>query len=112
MKIDKGITRAAKPGAKVMGSGCVVMILPIVFAFVYSLLSGGNMFSTGDSSGAGAVLYYLFISIPVGGIISIAGLVVMVIVVAKTSKIAALLIIAGAIVVPIVLLTLLWVFWK
>ena len=63
------------PGFTVMIIGLLVAISPIPLAFTLALLSGsGNMYSEGE--GAGAVLWFLFFTLPVGFITFVVGIVV------------------------------------
>ena len=54
--------------------GLVIAILPIVLAFITSLISRTSMFDEG--SGTGTYLWLLLISIPIGLLIMIIGLIV------------------------------------
>jgi hypothetical protein len=54
------------------GCGCVFALFPIALA-ILSTEVGGNPFST--ASGGGAALYLLMMTLPIGAVISIVGLV-------------------------------------
>lgn len=54
-------------------AGQFVAVSPIIFAFWFSLLMGGSMFSTGDSTGAGTFLFFLMFTLPVGLILMAIG---------------------------------------
>jgi len=53
--------------------GLFIAVSPIIFAFWFSLLMGGSMFSTGDSTGAGTFLFFLMFTLPVGLILMAIG---------------------------------------
>lgn len=55
-------------------AGLVVAFLPIVLAFITSLISGTSMFDEG--SGTGAYLWLLIMSVPIGLLLVVIGLVV------------------------------------
>jgi uncharacterized membrane protein YhaH (DUF805 family) len=48
-------------------AGQFVIVSPIIGAFLYSLLKGGSMFN--ESSGGGAFIWGLFITVPIGSIL-------------------------------------------
>ena len=54
--------------------GLVICVLPIVLAFITSLTSGSSMFD--ESSGTGAYLWLLIMSVPIGLLLVVIGLVV------------------------------------
>ena len=61
----------AKAGIWVLIGGVLFTISPLIFAFLFS--AGGNMFD--ESSGGGAAIWFMLMTIPVGGIVSIVGIV-------------------------------------
>lgn len=60
-------------GKWLSGSGCLFALAPIALA-VLSTPIGGNVFSTGGDGG-GAALFLLMLTLPLGGIVSIVGIV-------------------------------------
>ena len=56
--------------------GLFVAVLPIIAAFLFSLINGGSMFDEG--SGGGGYLWFLMASLPLGFIFIVTGLIVMV----------------------------------
>jgi len=60
-------------GSLLAGSGCLLGILPIIIALVGGLVTGGNPWSEG--SGAGSVIWLMFLTLPIGLIVFIVGLV-------------------------------------
>jgi uncharacterized membrane protein YhaH (DUF805 family) len=59
-----------------VGAGLFVAVSPIIGAFLYSLLKGGSMFSTGDSTGAGTFLFFLIFTLPLGLLLIAIGVIV------------------------------------
>ena len=59
-----------------MRVGLFVAVLPIIAAFLFSLINGGSMFDEG--SGGGGYLWFLMASLPLGFIFIVTGLIVMV----------------------------------
>ena len=59
-----------------MRVGLFVAFLPIIAAFLFSLINGGSMFDEG--SGGGGYLWFLMASLPLGFIFIVTGLIVMV----------------------------------
>ena len=55
-------------------AGQFVAVSPIIGAFLYSLLRGGSMFN--ESTGGGAFLWGLFITLPIGLILIAIGVTV------------------------------------
>jgi len=66
-------SRVGLLGRWMTGCGCVFALFPIVVA-ILSTGVGGNPLSTGGNGG-GAALFLLLITLPVGAVISIVGLV-------------------------------------
>jgi hypothetical protein len=60
-------------GKWLSGSGCLFALAPIALA-ILSTPIGGNVFSTGGDGG-GAALFLLMLTLPLGGIVSIVGIV-------------------------------------
>lgn len=60
-------------GSWMAGSGCLFAILPIMIALIGSLVTGGNPWSEG--SGTGSVIWLMFLTLPIGAIVFIVGLV-------------------------------------
>ena len=58
-------------------AGFLVAISPIALSFVTSLFQGGSMWN--ESSGTGAYMWLLFLSLPVGFLLVVIGLVMMVV---------------------------------
>ena len=57
---------AARKKLSLVRVGLFIAVSPIIFAFWFSLLMGGSMFSTGDSTGAGTFLFFLIFTLPLG----------------------------------------------
>jgi len=55
-------------------AGLLIAVFPIICAFLFSLFNGGSMFDEG--SGGGAYLWLLMISVPIGLLLIIIGLIV------------------------------------
>jgi uncharacterized membrane protein YhaH (DUF805 family) len=55
-------------------AGQFVVVSPIIGAFLYSLLAGGSMFN--ESTGGGAFIWGLFITVPIGLILIAIGVIV------------------------------------
>lgn len=60
-------------GSWMAGSGCLFAFLPIITALIGGLVTGGNPWS--ESSGAGSVIWLMFLTLPIGLIVFIVGLV-------------------------------------
>ncbi|MFM1846202.1 MAG: hypothetical protein RIS19_675 [Actinomycetota bacterium] len=60
-------------GKWLSGMGCLFALSPIAIAMLATPI-GGNLFSTGGDGG-GAALYFLMITLPLGAIASILGIV-------------------------------------
>ena len=60
-------------GKWLSGSGCLVALSPIAMAILATPI-GGNVFSTGGDGG-GAALFLLLLTMPVGALVSIVGIV-------------------------------------
>ncbi len=56
--------------------GFLVALSPIIAAFLFSLINGGSMFDEG--AGGGGYLWFLMISLPVGLLLVLIGVIVMV----------------------------------
>jgi len=56
-------------------AGLLTAVFPIICAFLFSLLNGGSMFDEG--SGGGGYLWLLMITVPIGLLIVVIGLIVM-----------------------------------
>jgi hypothetical protein len=54
--------------------GLFVAVLPIIAAFLFSLINGGSMFDEG--SGGGGYLWFLMASLPLGFFFILTGLIV------------------------------------
>ena len=54
-------------------AGLLVAVVPILCAFLYSLIKGGSMFD--ESAGGGAFLWLLIISVPIGLILIAVGVI-------------------------------------
>ena len=61
-------------GARVALGGALLMMFPILLAFFGSIGSGHSMFDEGY--GNGAALWFLIVTIPLGAIIIVLGLVI------------------------------------
>jgi hypothetical protein len=70
---DLSVTRTGVLGRWLAGGGCLFALTPIAIAMLATPI-GGNMFSTGGDGG-GAALFFLIVTLPVGAIISIVGLI-------------------------------------
>ena len=55
-------------------AGLFVAVVPIIGAFLYSLLKGGSMFN--ESTGGGALIWLLFTTVPIGLILMAVGVTV------------------------------------
>ena len=55
-------------------AGLLVAVFPIICAFLFSLVNGGSMFDEG--SGGGGYLWLLMISVPIGLLLIVIGLIV------------------------------------
>ncbi len=58
-------------------AGFLVAISPIALSFVTSLFQGGSMWN--ESSGTGAYMWLLFLTLPVGFVLILIGLVMLVV---------------------------------
>lgn len=58
------------------GAGCFVAVSPIIGAFWYSLLMGGSMFNESESTGGGAIMWGLFLTLPIGLLLIVIGVIV------------------------------------
>ena len=58
-------------------AGFLVAVSPIALSFVTSLFQGGSMWN--ESSGTGAYIWLLFLTLPVGFLLVVIGLVMMVV---------------------------------
>jgi hypothetical protein len=58
-------------------AGLIFAISPILLAFITSLFQGGSMWD--ESSGTGAYIWLMFLTLPVGSLLIIIGLVMMVV---------------------------------
>jgi uncharacterized membrane protein len=57
----------------IIKTGMFIAILPIICAFSYSLINGGSMFD--ENSGGGGYLWLLMVTLPLGLLIIIIGLI-------------------------------------
>ena len=55
-------------------AGLLIAVLPIICAFLFSLFNGGSMFDEG--SGGGGYLWLLMITVPIGLLLIVIGLIV------------------------------------
>ena len=55
-------------------AGLLIAVFPIICAFLFSLFNGGSMFD--ESSGGGGYLWLLMISVPIGLLLIVIGLIV------------------------------------
>jgi hypothetical protein len=55
-------------------TGLLIAVLPIICAFLYSVIKGGSMFDEG--SGGGGYLWFLIASLPLGLLFIVIGLIV------------------------------------
>ena len=55
-------------------TGLLIGVLPIICAFLYSVIKGGSMFDEG--SGGGGYLWFLVASLPLGLLFIVIGLIV------------------------------------
>jgi uncharacterized membrane protein YhaH (DUF805 family) len=58
-------------------AGLIFAISPILIAFITSLFQGGSMWDEG--SGTGAYIWLMFLTLPVGSLLVLIGLVMMVV---------------------------------
>jgi uncharacterized membrane protein YhaH (DUF805 family) len=58
-------------------AGSIFAISPILIAFITSLFQGGSMWDEG--SGTGAYIWLMFLTLPVGSLLVLIGLVMMVV---------------------------------
>jgi uncharacterized membrane protein YhaH (DUF805 family) len=58
-------------------AGLIFAISPILLAFITSLFQGGSMWDEG--SGTGAYIWLMFLTLPVGSLLVLIGLVTMVV---------------------------------
>jgi len=58
-------------------AGLIFAISPILIAFITSLFQGGSMWDEG--SGTGAYIWLMFLTLPVGSLLALIGLVMMVV---------------------------------
>jgi uncharacterized membrane protein YhaH (DUF805 family) len=58
-------------------AGLIIAISPILLAFITSLFQGGSMWDEG--SGTGAYIWLMFLTLPVGSLLILIGLVMMVV---------------------------------
>jgi uncharacterized membrane protein YhaH (DUF805 family) len=58
-------------------TGLIFAISPILLAFITSLFQGGSMWDEG--SGTGAYIWLMFLTLPVGSLLVLIGLVMMVV---------------------------------
>jgi uncharacterized membrane protein YhaH (DUF805 family) len=58
-------------------AGLIFAISPILLAFITSLFQGGSMWDEG--SGKGAYIWLMFLTLPVGSLLILIGLVMMVV---------------------------------
>jgi uncharacterized membrane protein YhaH (DUF805 family) len=60
-----------------IGTGLLFAVSPIALAFVTSLFQGGSMWN--ESSGSGGYIWLMFLTLPVGFLLVVIGLVMMVV---------------------------------
>ena len=60
------VAGTARKKLSLLRVGLFIAVSPIIFAFWFSLLMGGSMFSTGDSTGAGTFMFFLIFTLPLG----------------------------------------------
>jgi uncharacterized membrane protein YhaH (DUF805 family) len=58
-------------------AGLVFAISPILIAFITSLFQGGSMWDEG--SGTGGYIWFMFLTLPVGSLLVLIGLVMMIV---------------------------------
>jgi len=58
-------------------AGLIFAISPILLAFITSLFQGGSMWDEG--SGTGAYIWLMFLTLPVGSLLVLIGLVMMIV---------------------------------
>jgi uncharacterized membrane protein YhaH (DUF805 family) len=58
-------------------AGLIFAISPILLAFITSLFQGGSMWDEG--SGTGAYIWLMFLTLPVGSLLILIGLVMMIV---------------------------------
>jgi len=58
-------------------AGLIFVISPILLAFVTSLFQGGSMWDEG--AGTGGYIWFMFLTLPVGFLLVVIGLVIMVV---------------------------------
>jgi len=58
-------------------AGLIFAISPILLAFITSLFQGGSMWD--ESSGTGAYIWLMFLTLPVGSLLVLIGLVMMIV---------------------------------
>jgi uncharacterized membrane protein len=58
-------------------AGLIFAISPILLAFITSLFQGGSMWDEG--SGTGAYIWLMFLTLPVGSLLILIGLVIMIV---------------------------------
>ena len=58
-------------------AGFLVAVSPIALSFVTSLFQGGSMWN--ESSGTGAYMWLMFLTMPVGFVLIVIGLVMMIV---------------------------------
>lgn len=58
----------------IIKTGMFIALLPIICAFLYSLINGGSMFD--ESSGGGGYLWLLMVTLPLGLLIILIGLII------------------------------------
>jgi uncharacterized membrane protein YhaH (DUF805 family) len=58
-------------------TGIIFAISPILLAFITSLFQGGSMWD--ESSGTGGYIWFVFLTLPVGSLLVLIGLVMMVV---------------------------------
>jgi hypothetical protein len=58
-------------------AGLIIAISPILLAFITSLFQGGSMWDEG--SGTGAYIWLMFLTLPIGSLLVLIGLVMMIV---------------------------------
>ena len=65
---------SAKAGGYTMGCGALIAFFPMILAW-FETAPGANMWSEGDSNSGGAALWLMMLTVPVGFVVGIVGLI-------------------------------------
>ena len=76
---------SGKAGGYTMGCGALIAFFPLILAF-FSTAPGANMWSEGDSNSGGAALWLMMLTVPLGFIVGIVGLVIYLVGSSKRNK--------------------------